>query len=110
MYKSINQMLINCINGTSVIILEDGETLKELSFSSGKADLKDLKAVFSMRGWTTGTVLYFLAMDDEFFMVVGNDEILAIVSKEQSELFRGQKNCEYLTHEEVLNLKSLLEN
>ena len=109
MYNSINQMFVNCINGTSVIILEGGETLKELSFSSGKASLEDLKTVFSMRGWTQETDLYFLAMDDEFFVVIGNDEILAIVSKEQSELFRGQKNCEYLTHEEVLNLKSLLE-
>jgi hypothetical protein len=109
MYNSINQMLVNCTNGTSVIILEGGETLKELSFSSGKTNLEDLKAVFSMCGWTQETDLFFLPIDDEFFVVIGNDEILAIVSKKQSELFKGQKNCEYLTRDEVLNLKAFLE-
>lgn len=109
MYNSINQMLVNCVNGTSVIILEDGETLKELSFSSGKANLQDLKAVFSMRGWTEGSALLFFPLNDEFFVVIGDDEILAIVGKKQSNLFRGQKYCEYLTRDEVLNLKALLE-
>jgi hypothetical protein len=110
MSNSFNQMLANCVNGSSVIILEGGETLKELSFSSGKANLKDLQTVFSMRGWTQETDLYFLPIDDEFFVVIGNDEILAIVSKAQSELFRGQKHCECLTQKDVLNLKALLED
>ena len=105
-------MVANCINGSSVIIRVGGNALKELSFSSGKASLKDLEAVFSMCGWTHGSTLHFLPLlpnDNELFMVIGNDTILAIVSKEQSELFRGQKNCEYLTHEEVMYLQSHFE-
>lgn len=105
-------MVANCINGSSVIILEGGETLKELSFSSGKASLKDLETVFSMCGWTHGSTLHILPLlpnDDELYVVIGNDKILAFVSKNQTELFRGQNYCEYLTHDEVLCLMALVE-